>query len=99
MAHWGTCCASYVRVDWFICYFFVGYFHSHYSNEISDAKLLLLSLDFTFLCTSCIYELSSQKKTFGKDDVDISKHTLHARRKSFCKLDGSCWAFSFTAHR
>lgn len=28
--------------------FFVGYFHSHYSNKISDAKLLMLSLHFTF---------------------------------------------------
>lgn len=48
VAHWGTCCVSYVCVDWLICYFFVGYFHSHYSNKISDAKLLMLSLDFTF---------------------------------------------------
>lgn len=80
-----------------MCSFFVEYFHSHYSNKISDAKQLSLSLDFTFLYASDKYDLSSQKKTFGKDDVGTSKHTLHTRRKNFCKLDGSCWAFSFGA--
>lgn len=97
MARWGTCCAQCTHVDWLICSFFVEYFHSHYSNKISDAKQLTLSLDFTFLYASDKYDLSSQKKTFGKDDVGTSKHTLYARRKSFCKLDGSCWAFSFGA--
>lgn len=84
-------------MDWLICYVFVEYFHSHYSNKISDAEQPTLSLNFTFLCASDKYDLSSQKKTFGKDDVGTSKHTLHARRKSFCKLDISCWAISFGA--
>lgn len=76
---------------------FFEYVHSRYSNKISDAKQLTLSLDFTFLHASDKYDLSSKKKTFGKDDVGTYKHTLHARRKSFCKLDASCWAFSFGA--
>lgn len=77
----------------------VGCLHSHYSNKISDVKLLMLSLDFTFLYAGDKYELSSQKKTFGKDDVDVSKDTLHARRKNYCKLEGSCWAFCFRVLR
>lgn len=54
----------------------------------------MLSLDFTFLYAGDKYELSSQEKTFGKDDVGVSKHTLHARRKNYCKLEGSCWVFA-----
>lgn len=51
------------------------------------------------LYTSDKYELSNQKKTFGKDVESTFKHTLHVGRKSFCKLDGSCWALSFGAYR
>lgn len=84
-------------MHWLTCSFSAEYFRSHYSNKISDGKQLTLSLDFAFLYASDKYDLSSQKKTLGKDDVGTSKRTLHARRKSFCKLDGSCWACSFGA--